>query len=1000
MIIPMVSAGILDYKKSIETNGGDYNINGKVIKYNKLWATYNPIEIKNILGKTKVQIALTEHTTSCGDYNTCISKMEIYLADDGILIEDNRFYTLQENGLWIEQDIRWSQFQYRLDTNEDWINYHLGDEVKAGIYEVQLLGNKKKNRIVDWRIETQGKVIEELAVWGNISGGDDAEVILNSPADASTFFTNLVTFNATANITGGAFLVNMSLWTNESGSWGLKDIISPIYRWDNGSQHSTNDPDSFNNPGNAFDENDTSFAHRANPNPNANDVLFLGKTFSLQTIREFRYKAGYTYDAPSGTGNFALKLQSYNGSGWSDVTTLETGGEGSNTYEDVYNFNDTTQGLRLAFSFIADNPNSGTYTAFAYSIEYETQTAASKTKTFNSTITDDIIWNVQSCDTDGDCGFAPDNYSLFIDADLPTIEIESPTGLFDALIQNKNITLNFTATDSNLDTCWLAYNNTNTTISCTSGVKTVNSFNYQQDQNNLTIYANDSVGGLSSNFTSWSFKIFQNSATFQNATIEGSTENFQLNFSTGGSLQSSIVKLIYDGVEYASTFLATNGFVITNNDIPIPNINQTINNSFFWSITLSDDSIINTSVFNQTVSNLTVDDCGTFSNLIFNYTHLDEEFQTIIDNNSIEISINIFDSERENIFVDFSNTYNNTNPAQVCINTALGINTNYSVDSVVKYSSNDSSGYALEYFNLLNFTLANTTVPVNTNLFSLLEEDSTEFQLTFRDGDLALSPNIVVSVNRQYVSDNDFKTVEQPVTDTNGQAILHLVRNDIQYNFIMTDSAGNIVATFNKKNVFCQDFTIGSCTLNLNAVESENQVFDIISDVGIIYTTSFNTNTNILALEFVSLDLTSKKVGLVATRDTDFGNRSVCNEELTSSSGIINCNVSHVSSTDRYLFLEIFVEDKLKATETEDLDADDSGTGQNGLFLAFFILLAIVTIFMEDKKTLLISLGLGWVAVISFGLVKGTLFGSLSAGIWLIVTIIIFMWKLSKEDSP
>ncbi len=45
---------------------------------------------------------------------------------------------------------------------------------------------------------------------------------LNSPVDDSIAYVNLVTFNASASVTGGATLVNMSLWTNESGSWELK----------------------------------------------------------------------------------------------------------------------------------------------------------------------------------------------------------------------------------------------------------------------------------------------------------------------------------------------------------------------------------------------------------------------------------------------------------------------------------------------------------------------------------------------------------------------------------------------------------------------------------------------------------------------------------------------------------------------------------------------------------------------------------------------------------
>ncbi len=48
---------------------------------------------------------------------------------------------------------------------------------------------------------------------------------------------------------------------------------------------------------------------------------------------------------------------------------------------------------------------------------------------------------------------------------------------------------------------------------------------------------------------------------------------------------------------------------------------------------------------------------------------------------------------------------------------------------------------------------------------------------------------------------------------------------------------------------------------------------------------------------------------------------------------------------------------------------------------------------------LVISLGLGWVLIIGLGLVNGKLVGFGSAGIWIIITIGIFLWKLNNEEG-
>lgn len=529
--------------------------------------------------------------------------------------------------------------------------------------------------------------------------------------------------------------------------------------------------------------------------------------------------------------------------------------------------------------------------------------------------------------------------------------------------------------------------------------ETETEFEYVYGQNTLCVHAIDIFGLHSQNDTSWDYKFQENSISFEDSTIEGSTENFLLNFTLIAPFQVSNIELVYDGVNYPSTFLAFPNYILGNNDLSIPGVPSETNRTFYFKITLSDGTVINSSRGNQTVSPIEIDDCSSYSVLILNYTQRDEASQELLTAGVVEVATNIYNVARENLIMNYSNQFNVTNPVQICLSINLSGSTDFSMDSTVKYTSNESSGYALEYHNIINFTLSNSTIPQNINLYSLLEEDTTEFQLTFRDSDLALAPNVLVHVDRQYVSDNDFKTVELPVTDSNGQAILHLVRNDIQYNFIMVDSAGNVLGTFNKKNVFCQDFTIGSCTLQLNALAEDKSVYDQAEDIPITYDLDYDNDTNTLSLEFLSKDLTSQDVKVVVTRDTDFGNRSVCTENLISTSGIISCNVTEIVDTDRYLFIEVYSNDKIVGLETQVLVRPDTGLGVNGAFLGFFLFLIIITIFSGDKKVLVVALVLGWVASIALGLLRGSLFGGVSAGIWLVVTAVIFLWKLNKEDG-
>lgn len=186
LALPLTSALDIDnVKKSINTKGDSFNLNGNAIEYNPIWETYKPIEIRNMFGfgKTLFSGALTAHTDVCGE--DCSSTMQIYLAEDSVLIDDIKFYTL-EGDERIEQDIR----SYEFIVNGE--KYNIGTEVSAGDYEVVLNGEKKSSRTVDWVIETQGETLGEWAVW-NYS---DLIISTNTELCGDQYYNNVIINNS------------------------------------------------------------------------------------------------------------------------------------------------------------------------------------------------------------------------------------------------------------------------------------------------------------------------------------------------------------------------------------------------------------------------------------------------------------------------------------------------------------------------------------------------------------------------------------------------------------------------------------------------------------------------------------------------------------------------------------------------------------------------------------------------------------------------------------
>ncbi len=84
--------------------------------------------------------------------------------------------------------------------------------------------------IDDVRIYNRSLSEEEIRAIYNEGLGTEAInsawAILNSPTNNSIQYTNSVTLSASANVTGGAYLVNATLYDNSTGSWGARNTTN------------------------------------------------------------------------------------------------------------------------------------------------------------------------------------------------------------------------------------------------------------------------------------------------------------------------------------------------------------------------------------------------------------------------------------------------------------------------------------------------------------------------------------------------------------------------------------------------------------------------------------------------------------------------------------------------------------------------------------------------------------------------------------------------------
>jgi len=1081
--------------------GDSYTIGEKVIPYNDLWAEYKPIEIKNWLGLGEVlyKDVLTKHSDSCGYTNLCEDIWEVELTKEGALLDDMYYKRQLEDGSWIDGSVRWNNFYYwgnvpdyttecspaklteeelknetkpydsciqvESGSHEDWVQFNIGDRFSKGYYKVKSVAEKRPDWIIDYIPVVMGKPLTSRATWGNISTGSQAEVILNSPANNSIQYSTSTT-NASANVTNGAYLTNVTLYDNSTGSWGARNSTSLVFpsretlvsHWDFEETSGTVIKDNIGqnnlstsgspvlNFGGRFGKAvyipaGNNYLISSNNVIGLNSLLGSSKTGTINlwyfsnSSPFASYKNIFGLSVSTTSSAFTLSEQTSdellfstgNGGGFSFVSGFETLNNSWIMYTFVYNngiissyqngifiANTSWGGTTLANGKIYLG-NEGLYAGDNNAMIYDEMSVYNNsltlsniqdlynfyktnyTQTFTNTypsgsnILWNYLWNYQFCDSDGACGFSTSNYTFSIDPQAPTIVLNYPTALINYGAVNGTLQLNFTATDSNLASCWYDYNGTNVSVAgCLTGVANLSNITLSSKKN-VTIYANDTAGNTNTSTFSWDYKIFENSRTFLNETIEGSQNLFYSILDVNSNYSISSANLVYNGSLSAANFNSSSGKInLSKNSFIIPEISTDTNLSFYWNILLSDSTIINTSSSTQLVKNLGIDNCSVFTNRILNITTLDEELQTPL-NSIIEVAINLLPLDRSKVVVSLGKIFTNNSNFGVCLNINITNGSDYSMDTVIKYYAQN---YATEYYNIQNYILNSVNQSQNVTLFILNSSVSTDFQLTFTGTDFLPAPGVLVFVNRQYIPENVFKTVELPITDSNGQTVLHLVTNNVLYNLVFMKD-GIVLKTYSNIRAYC-NLALGSCTLNLNAISDLENQLNYNNIIGIVYSSAptFNSTTNLVSFSFSSFNGSAKNVLLEVKRNDIFGNISICNNSLNSISGTVQCSIDpNIEDTS----LETFISVDGTTWLINIVNIDSSAYGSTGYVLWFILTLAFVLMLSRDKNSLLISLLISYVSAVSVGLIVGGIIGAGSAGIWIIIVTVAGLWKLNKN---
>ncbi len=568
-----------------------------------------------------------------------------------------------------------------------------------------------------------------------------------------------------------------------------------------------------------------------------------------------------------------------------------------------------------------------------------------------------------------------------------------------------NITeFNFTFSDTNIESCWWSNDSGITNQSLTLG-NNVTGANVTDGNNIWTAYCNDSAGNLNWSSITFVMHLFDYvQTTDENPTIDMATPTYTLNLSMTG-IPATTAFLIHNFTRYnATTVNAYTDSYYFSRQITIPSGtgNATgINATWNWTFDFSGltETYNTTDIENQTVYNLSMDDCSTHGTLVLNYTLQDEENQYILNGPSIEslteVDLQLYPMDSDVMMVNYSNNYTQLNNSLVCIN----LNLNGTSLRMFVQTRYDGSNYSAEYHHIQNFTVTNTTtptIPLVITLYDLLDGDSQQFLITYKDSTFLPVEDALIDIQRKYVSEGVFKSVEIPKTDEQGQTTGHFDLDNVVYTIVVS-KWGRVLATFDNIAVVCQDLVIEDCRINLNALATGIDFDDWEEAGGITYTMSFDDATKTITTVFTSTDGSTKDVVLNSTKYDRFGNETICFDELSSSSGTLTCTVPD-SFGNVTTIVELTSDETLVTRAIFSVDPDPTEFfGVDGIIMVLILVITIPLMFVDSPIGIVIGVVVGLVMSAMLMLYDGgSALGATSVVMWAIISGGIIIWKITS----
>ena len=415
------------------------------------------------------------------------------------------------------------------------------------------------------------------------------------------------------------------------------------------------------------------------------------------------------------------------------------------------------------------------------------------------------------------------------------------------------------------------------------------------------------------------------------------------------------------------------------------------NATFYWNLTLSDGTIIITRNQTQLVNAVFIDNCTTNTFNLFNLSLFTERDNNPL-NGTIKMSYELLNKPSYDVINSLNFSVNGTSFTQVCSGINLSLD-DMAYSAEIKYSS---SGYASELYHIQRADIG--TSPQVLNLYDLNSNYSTEFKITYQNNNYNFIEGAVIQLQRKYIDEGVYKVVEGPLTSNEGVAVVHIDLDSNEYratvvkNSVVLDEFDNLIFK-------CQSELTGECSYALlGKVNPQNDLnFNNVQDF--YYTEPLLSNGTIL-ISFSVPSGAPSSINLLLEQKDQWGDKTLCNTTIISSSGSISCDYSE-SLGDSYIDMTLYKNGNPIAKKTYTLSPDKglNWLGNNYIFI-LILLFSLVGMALASPEWIIIN---GIITMVISGglyLASGLDFVTgLGNMVWLVIAAIILISKISKQED-